>query len=257
MKLHSIVAATVAVALSASSIADSVLYNDGNTYQGAVPVGIIVNDSLRDALQKAQLGDDCEGESTTACMPSLSAIELASIITTNGSQSWDQYGLESFALGAANFGNTVLTCGSPDVDDASATAKGATQVAANEVGMGCSGGALPYSKYNTVISGYTSQSDVAACTSIVSAYGLNLVSFAARSEALPSGFSFTKYNGTAPELVNLLSGDYSMFGDVHGDSIASPHFATAGANVPQHKLNLTGISANCGPGIAPTVNIAN
>ena len=257
MKLRSIVTATVAVALSASSIADSVLYNDGNAYQGAVPVGIIVNDSLRNALQKAQLGDDCEGESTAACMPNLNAIEVASIITTNGSQTWDQYGLPAFDAGAAGFGNAVLTCGSPTADDASATAKGATQVAVNEVGMGCSGGALPYAKYNTVISGYVSQSDVAACTSIVGAYGLNLVSFAARSEALPAGFSFTKYNGTAPELANLLSGDYSMFGDVHGDAIASPHFAAAGANVPQHKLNLTGTSADCGPGIAPTADISN
>lgn len=257
MKLHSIVVATVAVALSASSIADSVLYNDGNTYQGAVPVGIIVNDSLRNALQLAQFGVDCEGESTATCMPNLNAIELASIITTNGSQSWDQYGLPAFAAGGAGFGNTVLTCGSPDVDDASATAKGATQVAVNEVGMGCSGGALPYSKYNTVISGYVSQSDVAACTGIVSAYGLNLVSFAARTETLPAGFSFTKYNGTAPELANLLNGNYSMFGDVHGDAIASPHFAAAGANVPQHKLNLTGTSADCGPGVAPTADVAN
>ena len=56
-----------------------------------------------------------------------------------------------------------------------------------------------------------------------------MIAFAARSEALPAGFSFVKFDGSAPELENLLAGDYHMFGDVHGDAIASPHFAAAGA----------------------------
>ena len=89
MKIRGLIAATVAV-LSDSASADSVLYNDGNAYVGAVPVGIIVNDGLRDALQTAQLGGDCTGESTAACMPNLNSIEVASLISTNGTQTWDQ-----------------------------------------------------------------------------------------------------------------------------------------------------------------------
>jgi len=257
MKIRSFIAATVAV-VSASASADSVLYNDGNAYVGAVPVGIIVNDALRDQLQTAQLGGDCAGESTAACMPNLNSIEVASLITTNGTQTWDQFGIAGFDPGASTFGNTVLTCGSPLADDPSAAAKGATQVAVNEVGMGCSGGNLPYAKYNQLTSGFVSIADVNACTGLVGLYGVNLISFAARSETLPSGFSFVKFDGSAPELANLLTGDYHMFGDVHGDAIASPHFAAGGANVPRHMINLTANSDDCAPGITTSgVNIGN
>jgi hypothetical protein len=258
MKIKSLFAATAAVIMSSSALADSYLYPvAGETYQGVVPVGIIVNDSLKSALQTAQLGAECAGEATTACMPSLSSVELASIISTNGGQNWDDFGLPAFAGGAAGYGNIVLTCGHPDTDDASAAVKGATKVATQEVGMGCSGGSFPTSKYNTVIGFATTQSDVTACTGIAAPYGLNLVSFAAASETLPSGFSMVKFNGTAPDIANVLSGDYSMFGDVHGDAISSPQFAAAGAGVPQHKLNLTSTSDSCAPGSATSIDISN
>jgi hypothetical protein len=257
MKIRGLIAATVAV-LSASASADSVLYNDGNAYVGAVPVGIIVNDSLRNALQTAQLGGDCSGEATTACMPNLNSIEVASLISTNGTQSWDAFGVPAFPAGVAGYGNVVLTCGSPLADDPSATAKGATQVAVNEVGMGCSGGSFPTSKYNAITAAFANQADVNACAGLVSAYGVNMVAFAARSETLPSGFSFVKFDGAAPELANLLAGDYHMFGDVHGDAISSPHFAAAAAGVPSHMLNLTAATDNCAPGVTTTgVNIGN
>lgn len=218
MKLKNLAILSAAVVLSASASAQSYLYNNGGTYQGAVPVGIIVNDSLRDSLQTEQLGVDCAGESTAACMPSLSSIELASLITTNGSNLWSDYGLPAFPGGPAGFGNIVLTCGSPTIDDPNASAIGATKVAANEVGMGCSA-SLPYGKYNTITDAYSNQADMADCTNLVSAFAVNVLGFAARSETLPSGFSFTKFNGTAPELANLLTGEYLMFGDVHGDAI--------------------------------------
>jgi len=256
MKIHGLIAATVAV-LSASASADSVLYNDGNAYVGAVPVGIIVNDGLRDALQTSQLGGDCAGESTTACQPNLNSIEVASLVSTNGTQQWPDFGLPAFAE-VAGYSNLVLTCGSPFGDDPSAAAKGATQVAVNEVGMGCSAGAFPTSKYNQVISAFTDQSDVAGCVAVAGSVSANVIAFAARSETLPAGFSFVKFDGSAPELANLLAGDYHMFGDVHGDAIASPHFAAAGAGVPRHMLNLTATTDNCAPGVTTTgVNIGN
>ena len=257
MKIRGLIAATVAV-LSASASADSVLYNDGNAYVGAVPVGIIVNDGLRDALQTAQLGASCAGEATSACMPNLNSIEVASIISTNGTQVWADFGLPAFA-DASGYSNLVLTCGSPLGDDPSAVAKGATQVAVNEVGMGCSAGSFPTSKYNQVISSFVDQSDVAACVAVAAGVAGNLVSFAARSETLPAGFSFVKFDGSAPELANLLTGDYHMFGDVHGDAIASPHFAAAGtAGIPRHMLNLTAATDNCAPGVTTTgVDISN
>ncbi|MAV75346.1 MAG: hypothetical protein CL691_01820 [Cellvibrionales bacterium] len=256
MKIRGLIAASVAI-LSASASADSVLYNDGNAYVGAVPVGIIVNDSLRDALQEAQFpgeagaASDCAGETTAACMPNLNSIEVASIISTNGTQNWDDFGLPAFPA-ASIYSNLVLTCGSPLGDDPAATAKGATQVAVNEVGMGCSAGAFPTSKYNQVISAFVDQSNVNACVAVAASVSANLVSFAARSETLPAGFSFVKFDGSAPELANLLKGDYHMFGDVHGDAIASPHFAAAGAGVPRHMLNLTATTDNCAPGVTTT-----
>ena len=257
MKIRGLIAATVAV-LSASASADSVLYNDGNAYVGAVPVGIIVNDGLRDALQTAQLGGDCSGESTAACMPNLNSIEVASLISTNGTQTWDQFGIPTFPAGGAGYGNIVLTCGNPLTDDPSAVAKGATQVAVNEVGMGCSAGAFPTTKYNSVTGAFSNQADVNECTGLASAFGVSMIAFAARSETLPAGFSFVKFDGSAPELENLLAGDYHMFGDVHGDAIASPHFAAASAGVPRHMLNLTATTDNCAPGVTTTgVNIGN
>jgi hypothetical protein len=257
MKIRGLIVATAAI-LSVSASADSVLYNDGNTYVGAVPVGIIVNDGLRNALQTAQLGGDCSGETTTACMPNLNSIEVASLISTNGTQQWNQFGIPAFAAGGAGYGNIVLTCGNPLSDDQTATAKGATKVAVNEVGMGCSGGSFPTTKYNTVTGAFADQSDVNACAALVGLYDVNIVAFSARTEALPSGFSFVKFDGSAPELSNLLNGDYHMFGDVHGDTIASPHFAAAGAGVPRHMLNLTATTDNCAPGVTTTgVNIGN
>lgn len=257
MKLKTITAIATTALLSAATSADSYLYPvAGEAYVGTVPVGIIVNDSLKSALQTAQLGAECAGESTTACMPSLTSVEVASLITTDGNQGWDDFGLPAFADGAAAQGNTVLVCGRPDQDDASATAKGATLVATSEVGMGCSGGALPVSKYNSFIGAFVSQSDTSICTSITDAYGLNIVSFAAATETLPSGYSFVKFNGSAPSIDNVIAGDYTMIGDVHGDALSGADYAAAGS-APQHKLNLTSTSDVCAPASASSVDISN
>jgi hypothetical protein len=257
MKLKTITAIATTALLSAAASADSYLYPvAGEAYVGTVPVGIIVNDSLKSALQTAQLGAECAGESTTACMPSLTSVEVASLITTDGTQGWDNFGLPAFPAGAAAQGNTVLVCGRPDADDPSTTAKGATLVATSEVGMGCSGGALPVSKYNSFIGAFVPQANTATCTSITAAYGLNIMSFAAATETLPAGYSFVKFNGSAPSIDNVIAGDYTMIGDVHGDPLSGADYASAGA-APQHKLNLTSTSDVCAPASASSVDIGS
>ena len=246
MKFKNLLAASAVLALSSNVLAQSALYNNGaGAYQGAMPVGIIVNDTLKSALQTAQLGAECAGETTTACMPSISTIELASIAVTNGTQGWDSFGLPAFDPGAAQAGNIVTVCGSPLVDDTSSSAAGATRVAMAEIGMGCSGGSFPADNFNPVMSGFTTQSDMATCTGTASLYGTNTVGFASLSDTMPAGFSFVKFNGSAPELANLLNGDYSMFGDVHGAPLAG--MAPAGPATPRHKVNRSDASDICAP----------
>ena len=245
MNFKTLLTASTVLALSSNVLAQSALYNDGGAYQGAMPVGILVSDTLRSALQTAQLGAECAGETTTACMPSISTIELASIAVTNGTQTWDQFGLPALPAGAQNAGNVVTLCGSPSVDDTTSSAAGATRVAMAEIGMGCSNGASPTSNYNTVMSNFTTLSDMATCTAAAVAFETNTVGFAPLSDTLTSGFSFVKFNGSAPELANLMNGDYSMFGDVHGAALAG--MASAGPDTPRHKVNRTESSDICAP----------
>ena len=246
MNLKTLLTASTVLALSSNVLAQSALYNSGvGAYQGAMPVGILVSDSLKDALQTAQLGAACSGEATTACMPSISTIELASLAVTNGTQTWDQFGLPEFAPGPAQAGNVVTLCGLPTVDDTTSSAAGATRVAMAEIGMGCSAGAFPAGNFNPAMSGFTNQSDMAACTATAAGFGTNTVGFASLSDQVPSGFSFVKFNGSAPELANLLNGDYSMFGDLHGDALVG--MAAAGPDTPRHKVNRTESSDICAP----------
>jgi hypothetical protein len=246
MKFKNLLAATAVLALSSNVLAQSALYDTGvGGYQGAMPVGIIVSDTLKSALQSAQLGAECAGEASTDCMPSISTIELASIAVTNGTQTWDQFGLPAFAAGAVGASNVVTVCGSPVIDDTSSSAAGATRVAMAEIGMGCSNGSFPADNFNPAMSGFTTQSEMAACTTTAVGFETNTVGFASLSDTMPSGFSFVKFNGSAPELVNLLNGDYSMFGDVHGAALAG--MAPSGADVPRHKVNRTESSDICAP----------
>lgn len=246
MKFKNLLAASAVLALSSNVLAQSALYNNGvGAYQGAMPVGIIVSDTLKSALQTAQLGAECAGEATTACMPSISTIELASLAVTNGTQTWDQFGLPAFDPGPAQAGNVVTLCGSPDSDDNGASAAGATRVAMAEIGMGCSNGSFPTSNYNTLMGNFTNQASMATCTVAAAGFGTNTVGFASLSDTMPSGFSFVKFNGSAPQLSNLLNGDYSMFGDVHGAALAG--MAAEGADVPRHKVNRSDNSDICAP----------
>jgi hypothetical protein len=246
MKLQSLLSVTAAFVLSSSAIAENALYNKGEPYVGAMPVAIIVSDALRNSLQLAQnLGASCVGSETTACKPSISSIEIMSLVNTGSpTDTYDQFGIGALPAGAAGAGNIVAICGLPSVDDTTASLAGATKVAMAAIGVGCST-ASPDTNFSTLMGNYSNQSQVGACTSMSNTIGGNAIAFAALSDTLTSGYSNVKFNGTAPSLTNLLSGDYTMFGDVHASGFSSPHLAAAGDSTPQHKANRGSTSSLC------------
>ena len=259
MKLQSLLSVTAAFVLSSSAIAENALYDKGEAYVGAMPVSIIVSDVLRNALQKAQLGDGCEGVETTACMPSLSSIELMSLVNTGAfTDTYDQFGIDALPAGGNAAGNVVAVCGLPTVDDTTASLAGATRVAMAAIGVGCSS-ASPATNFSQVMGNFSNQSQVGACTAMSNAIEGNAIGFASLSDTLTSGYSNIKFNGSAPSLENLLAGDYTMFGDVHADnSFSSPHLAAAGGSTPQHKVNRGNSSSLCAAAdVSNPVDIGN
>ena len=258
MKLQSLLSVTAAFVLSTNAFAENALYNKGEPYVGAMPVSIIVSDALRNSLQKSQLGDACEGSNTTACKPTLSSIELMGLVNTGSpSDTYDQFSIEALPAGSFSAGNIIAICGLPSVDDTSASLAGATKVAMAAIGVGCSDSS-PTSNFSTLMGNYANQSLVGACTAQPNAIGGNSIGFAALSDTLTSGYSNIKFNGTAPSLDNLMSGDYTMFGDVHASGFSSAHLAPASDSTPQHKSNRGSNSALCAAAdvIAP-INIGN
>lgn len=93
MKLTSLLAATAAVIFAGNVAAQatsgsSLNETSGGTYLGALPVGIVATTKLRDALQGLQLDAACIGEDSKACMPSISTVELASLLQAGFGEEW-------------------------------------------------------------------------------------------------------------------------------------------------------------------------
>lgn len=253
MKLKTIVAATAAVVFAGNVAAQatsgsSLNSSGGGNYIGALPVGVVVNPSLRDALQGLQLDSACIGEDTKACMPSISTIELASIIQGGFGEKWGNYGVVDF--GDGDF-STAVVCGTIAGNEA-------VRVAARHVGVGCST-ANPEAAFNAVGAAFQlDQLPTADCMTGIENAVAGAVGFVTADTAPNSAYKFVKLDGQSPDLANFASGNYAMFADLHGGSLTGAEtthpFGTTGAiaaasNPPMHASSGNYNNSNeCAPG---------
>ena len=236
MKLKTLLVATAAVVfagnVAAQATSGSSLNETGGAYLGALPVGIVANPGLRDALQAAQLDAACVGNDSKTCMPSISTVELSSIIQGAFGQEWNNYGIGAFGAGAIA---SAAVCGTIASDEA-------TRVGARHIGVGCTD-ANPDGGFNGVAAllGLPQASTVGCLTGAEGA-GAGAIGFAT-ADSVDASYRFVKLDGESPDLANFIAGNYAMFADVHGGSLtgattAQP-FGTTGAvasasNPPMH-----------------------
>lgn len=237
MKLKTLLVATAAVVFAGNVAAQatsgsSLNEKTGGAYLGALPVGIVSNPGLRDALQAAQLDAACVGNDSKTCMPSISTVELSSIIQGAFGQEWNNYGIGAFGTGAVA---SAAVCGTIASDEA-------TRVGARHIGIGCTD-ANPDGGFNG-IAGVLSlpQADTVACLTAAEGAGAGAIGFAT-ADSVDASYRFVKLDGESPDLANFIAGNYAMFADVHGGSLtgattAQP-FGTTGAvpaasNPPMH-----------------------
>ena len=237
MKLKTIIAAAAAVVFAGNVAAQatsgsSLNETNGGSYLGALPVGIVANPALRDALQALQLDASCVGNDTKACMPSVSTVELASIIQGGFGQNWTTYGLDVFGAGPVG---SAAVCGTIDGDEAA-------RVAARHVGIGCTT-ANPDAAFNGVagLLGLP-QGNTVGCLTGAEGAGAGAIGFAT-ADSSNASYRFVKLDGQSPDLANFIAGNYAMFADVHGGSLTgattSQPFGETGAvasasNPPMH-----------------------
>ena len=235
MKLNKMITAVAAVVFAGNVAAQatngsSLNESGGGSYLGALPVGIVANTALRDALQAAQLDSVCVGNDSKTCMPSISTVELSSLMQGGFGQGWTNYQITAFGSGAVG---SAAVCGTIAGDEA-------TRVAARHVGIGCTT-ANPEGGFNGVagLLGLP-QASTANCLAGAQAAGAGAIGFATADTA---GYKFIKLDGEAPDLANFANGNYAMFADVHGGSLtgavtAQPFGNTgavaAAANPPMH-----------------------
>lgn len=204
MKFKSLIVATAAAVLAVNASAG--LNEDSGTYAGALPIGIVANDGVFEALQAIQLSGCTAGDQTKACMPSITTAELSGLVQTSGLETWTTMGLadENGDGVFAQFYDGVYICGTP--------AEEVTRVAARHLGVGC-GTEAPDGVWSAAASGFATQSDVASCMATLSSFGLGAIAFATATDT--SGYNFVKLDGESPDLANFESGKYPMFADVH------------------------------------------
>lgn len=213
MKLKTIVAATAAVVFAGNVAAQATSGSSlnevsGGSYIGALPVGIVANPGLRDALQALQLDASCVGDDTKSCMPSISTVELASILQGGFGQEWNTYGVSVFGTGAIA---SAAVCGTIGSDEA-------TRVAARHVGIGCTT-ANPDAAFNGVAGQLgLPQANTISCLAGAEGFGAGGIGFATADSA-DANYRFIKLDGQSPDLANFIAGNYAMFADVHGGSL--------------------------------------
>ena len=235
MKIKSLIA-SVAVVMAGNAVADQSLIGTGAPV-GTVPVGILTTSALYGELQASQLGADCVGDTTKACKPSISSIELLSLMKTDIASSWASYGLDVSGFAAPNIG----VCGTIDGDEA-------TKVAASRVGLGCSQSA-PASAFSIVATQFgVPQADMTACMGALEASSVGAIGFAAMNDSVASSYDNVKFDGQAPELANLLAGNYTMHADVFSTDGVPAGAAPVGGTAPQHAVGINfGASDYCAP----------
>lgn len=242
MKLKVLVAATAAVVLSANVAAQatsgsSLNESGGGAYLGALAVGVVANPILRDALQAAQLDAACVGNDSKTCMPSISSVELNSVMQSGFGEEWGHFNIDAFGpIGTGAFASSAV-CGTIATDES-------TRVASRHVGMGCND-ANSEALFNNIINialGAGAQSNTATCMGTAQGLAVGAIGFAS-ADTQDASYRFVKLDGESPDLANFIAGNYAMFADVHGGSLtgattAQP-FGTTGAvaaasNPPMH-----------------------
>lgn len=241
MKLKKLIVATAAVVVASQVSAQSYTGSlsaaiPGGPYAGAQAVGIVANPLLRDALQAAQLDAACVGNDSKTCMPSISTIELGSLLSAGFGNEWGaDYGITAFGVGSA---------ASPVVCEISGTAgpiSDAARVGARHVGYGCVD-SNPDLFLNELSVTFGIGGSLASCmTTIENTFAAGAIGFAS-ADTVDASYRFVKLDGESPDLANFIAGNYAMFGDVHGTltgaTTAQP-FGTTGAvalgdNPPMH-----------------------
>jgi hypothetical protein len=210
MKLKMIIAATSAAVLSVSAMAQSLNESGGAYSGGAMPVSVVANPILRDVLQVAQFGagSPCIGNDSELCMPSVSSVELASVMQAGFGQEWGDYQITDFGAGA---GASTVLCGTIAGDEA-------TRVGARHIGMGCND-ANPEGLLNTIAGLFAiPQANTQTCMGLVEGNGAGALGFAIYTND-DASHNFVKLDGQASTLANFEAGNVSLFGDVHGGTL--------------------------------------
>lgn len=184
----------------------------GGSYAGAMPVGIVANPLLRDALQAAQLDAACVGNDSYDCMPSISSIELATLVATGFGDEWGvNYGLTAFGTGAVA---TPIVC---EVSP-SGLQSHAARVAARHLRYGCFP-SNPDGLLSSVASLFGLSTDLESCMSEVeNTFSAGAIGFAPADAQSPH-YRFIKLDREAPDLATFIAGNYPMFGDIHGTQL--------------------------------------
>lgn len=221
MKMKKLMIATAAVVLSSQAMGQAFTGTlseataaPGDSYAGAMPVGIVANPLLRNALQAAQLDPACVGNDSKTCMPSISTVELTTIMAAGFGDEWGaNYGITAFGTGA---GASPVTC---EIGPGGPVSE-AARVAARHVGYGCTP-----SNPDGLLSGLQAlfgiAGDVAAClTTVESTFAAGGIGFAP-ADSQNAAYRFVKLDGQSPDLDNFAAGNYAMFGDIHGTQNAA------------------------------------
>jgi len=221
------------VAAQATSGSASLNETNGGAYLGALPVGIVANPLLADALQALQLDASCVGLDTKACMPSISSVELSTLMQNAFGEEWGNYGVDAFGpIGTGVFASAIV-CGS--------LADEPTRVAARHVGIGCNA-ANPNGGFTNVASQIGFPTTAESCLQTATSYTAGGIGFAT-VDSQSAEYRFIKLDGQAPDLANFVAGNYAMFADVHGGALTgattSQPFGDTGAvaagdNPPMH-----------------------
>lgn len=184
----------------------------GGSLAGAMPVGIVANPLLRDALQAAQLDAACVGNDSYDCMPSLSSVELATLVQSGFGDEWGlNYGLTAFGSGV---GATPVVCEM----DSSGPQSDAARVAARHLRFGCVA-SNPDGLLSNLASLFQLDGDLESCMSTVeNVYAAGAIGFAP-ADAQSAHYRFIKFDNEAPDLASFTAGNYAMFGDIHGTQL--------------------------------------
>lgn len=202
---------------------------------GSVPVAVIVPGDVHNALQAMQdFPAACIGNRNKLCSPTMSSAEVRAIVngalassssisSPNGTLLANFGDLTNFT-GVAATGAPLLRVYSPNVVD------GITQFAGGGSidGKSCGAGSV------IAAASVATADDATTLSTVGAGFKKARIGFIHATELDDSNqdVGFVKVDGAAPDLVNLLSGNYNIVSNVHGAaSLTATEKATNGTTV--------------------------